>query len=858
MTLQEIKDQILDLIGQTTGIVFPDESTLPDLSSLNAQLATIPDLIPGLGVLLEKPNLRFSGFSDATQSPKLTLSGLLRIGESGVWVSVTIFTKGNDPLEFSLSETPPGEETPAPFGLADLFQLLGGVNIFQELPSELQIADRFRLLGLGIHFDLPSKKLNFLKAGVELGDWDIFDGFTVSSARLDFEITDPFLPSREIATTVGGGYEIKNSSGQTVTALDVELFVPGDGSDWELTSSGDLGSDAEGFLGAISGDIQIGDWLPDTLSAASLSINEFFLRFSPSKKRILQTRIDVGLGLNWEIIPSLLSLGDPFLAFDIVWPDKTQNPQAKAQIDAKLGGQIGIADAILQVVATRNAEKTWRFTGNLEGEIALIDTARQFLGNGINPPSSLNTNLTLNTLQIEITLPAGASAKAGLICGASDLWSLQLGDFSLSAESLQFGIEHKGPGQTSGLLKGKAKLNGMNLGLSYAFAPAQTKLALDWEGIVGTYDASGVNASLGLSITDKSVGDVISLLVKTANPSLGTYRLPEPWDFMDQIPLDLELTWFIRGAKKGRLEVTKPFNPSIDLVVVNISGVSIIRTEAKKVLVSIQGLGHPEWDTANPSSAPPDAGGLGKRLIDLRLLAMGQHVSVQGAAQMKNMKEAISTLRKFTAPGNDGLPNAILFNPQSNWLVGLDFGLLQVPPFDANKAIFAFNLSALFNDPELYGLRIEVNGDKIPPLKGLQFEILYKKINDSIGQYHIELILPDIMRYIEVGAASLVLPEIVVDVYTNGDFKVDFGFPYNFDFKRSFSITVIILGVPVLGSGGFYFGKLSGPTAPPQVPVTTKGTFNPVMVFGLGLQIGVGKYIVKGRSPPASASPWWG
>ena len=47
-------------------------------------------------------------------------------------------------------------------------------------------------------------------------------------------------------------------------------------------------------------------------------------------------------------------------------------------------------------------------------------------------------------------------------------------------------------------------------------------------------------------------------------------------------------------------------------------------------------------------------------------------------------------------------------------------------------------------------------------------------IRDSI-----ELILPDIMRYIEVGAASLVLPEIVVDVYTNGDFKVDFGFPYN-------------------------------------------------------------------------------
>src|SRR5262249_52269625 len=55
----------------------------------------------------------------------------------------------------------------------------------------------------------------------------------------------------------------------------------------------------------------------------------------------------------------------------------------------------------------------------------------------------------------------------------------------------------------------------------------------------------------------------------------------------------------------------------------------------------------------------------------------------------------------------------------------------------------------------------------------------------------------------------------------------------------------IVYGVPVLGSGGFYFGKLSSATAT-QVPSTAKGTFDPVIVFGLGLQLGLGYNFVKG------------
>ena len=81
----------------------------------------------------------------------------------------------------------------------------------------------------------------------------------------------------------------------------------------------------------------------------------------------------------------------------------------------------------------------------------------------------------------------------------------------------------------------------------------------------------------------------------------------------------------------------------------------------------------------------------------------------------------------------------------------------------------------------------------------------FKKITDEIGCYQIEFTLPSVLRNLDFGAFSVALPVIGLQIYTNGDFLFDFGFPYNMDFSRSFTVQAIIYGVPVLGSGGFYF-----------------------------------------------------
>lgn len=89
---------------------------------------------------------------------------------------------------------------------------------------------------------------------------------------------------------------------------------------------------------------------------------------------------------------------------------------------------------------------------------------------------------------------------------------------------------------------------------------------------------------------------------------------------------------------------------------------------------------------------------------------------------------------------------------------------------------------------------------------------------------------------------TIILPVVSIEIYTNGNFKIDFGFPYNMDFSVSFTVQVF----PFTGSGGFYFGMLNGATSS-QVPKnTTCGNFTPVIEFGLGLQVGFGKSVSIG------------
>ncbi|MBD0327484.1 MAG: glycosyl hydrolase, partial [Pyrinomonadaceae bacterium] len=320
--------------------------------------------------------------------------------------------------------------------------------------------------------------------------------------------------------------------------------------------------------------------------------------------------------------------------------------------------------------------------------------------------------------------------------------------------------------------------------------------------------------------------------------------LDAPWDKLLAISLDA----FVLKVNVTKKIVSLTYNTKIDLGFMSITGISLTyqksTTAASSVQISLSGTflgqsvgqdGKPPlaWDAMNQQ--PPAVPGAGSSMLDLQYVGLGQHITFTDLDKLTTVGKVMTAMINSVIPTNGkSLPplgqNGLAFDKDSNWLIGAQFTVMGT-----------VSLSIIFNDPNLYGLLISLAGERAKSLAGLSFEILYRKVTDSIGVYHIELKLPDAMRNLQFGSVALTLPIITLDIYTNGNFRVDFGFPQGMDFSRSFCLQIF----PFIGYGGFYFALLNGQTST-RVPQITNGNFNPVIEFGIGLSVGVGKTINAG------------
>lgn len=335
-----------------------------------------------------------------------------------------------------------------------------------------------------------------------------------------------------------------------------------------------------------------------------------------------------------------------------------------------------------------------------------------------------------------------------------------------------------------------------------------------------------------------TLGAILEYLVNLAAPTLG-FSLTPPWDILNRI----DLSRFVLTIDPTDNVVEFIFNAAVDLGVMRIDTVGARYTKGTgqgKVELILTGnfLGQQytddkplSWDVVNDS--PPAVAGQGSSIVDLRFIGFGQRVTFSGATPdtVAESVARLSAAMQTPTPGENPLSNpGIVYSDQSQWLIGLDVSLMEM-----------IDLAIIFNDPRLYGLSVALKGEKAGSLAGLRFEILYKKITDDIGMYRIELQVPDAFRTIQLGAVSLTLGIIVVEIYTNGNFMIDLGFPYNRVYSRSFTIQAGIF----IGRGGFYFGVLNGDTST-RVPRITNGNFAPVIELGVGLAAGVGREINAG------------
>jgi LysM repeat protein len=396
-----------------------------------------------------------------------------------------------------------------------------------------------------------------------------------------------------------------------------------------------------------------------------------------------------------------------------------------------------------------------------------------------------------------------------------------------------------------GSLAGRFKFLNMQLELGYAFDQARhtNTYSLKFGELMVSYsnpDTQGKKVLL-INFGNVTLGDIVSYLIKLADPAASS-SLSAPWSALNSISLsNLSI---IVNFTDNFIQVSYAAKVNLGFISIDNIGLRYYRNYGQgrvEFLLSGEFLGQ-SYGKENPlawnalGGQPPAVPGAGNKLLDLRYVGIGQHVTLD-ATGLTTVKAVIDAMRKTVVPLSDTAKNpldqvgGLRFDSGANWMFGASFTLLQT-----------FAVNAVFLDPVVYGLRIDVDGPRGDIFQGLAFEILYRKVTDSVGVYHIELKLPDAFRHLEFGSVSVTLPVVVLDIYTNGNFRIDFGFPPSLqDWSRSFSVQVF----PFLGYGGFYFAVLNGETST-RLPAIDNGRFDPSIEFGFALSVGVGKTISIG------------
>ncbi|WP_440067484.1 LysM peptidoglycan-binding domain-containing protein [Tenacibaculum discolor] len=779
--------------------------------------------------------------TEVQQTPLLYFQLQLHLGENIQMDFTTSIAPKTNTFDIAVASTPQKPLTPL-----NMFSLMAGNNWFSNIPPTLQQylnSIAFKGFTTSLNFT-NGVQINSVSAQVgSVGTWNLFDNFSVEEFDVNWWILGPgtinaqsiFFSSRVnfFPTIFKGGFDVEITS-------DLTLSAAFDGT----VSINDL-------LAAVTGGfIKIPESLVSVVFTGfgiDMDINSKYYAFFASG--------DIEMNLITNI-----SLTDAALQLTSTSPVTGMGSNVYT---AAISGLFSIGDLRLQSAVNYNSSTEdggWDLSINMPAGDKLnlgqlMDGLFKKVGFEL-PTSFLPADLSITSFDLTADIPNGEE-KGSYEVKTSIEWKFTFPIINqridiAAALALKFDATKAAGKQYSGGVMGSVLLEYFNaeVKIGYNFDGDDQLLMIEWEGFIAKYNVAGESRTIIFEIKNWSVGSLLTSFMKMLfDPN---FELDAPWDILNKISLDGFKVTYNLDTKEVVVDYKLP--KSLDLVFITINGIKLTKN-AQGVQIAFDGSSVvPAINDSNVFNKEkgqdvkdmPEVPGQGTQYFELRLLAMGQHVELNNAAQYQSIKEvtdamekAFDTPEKGKVPIGPGSGNSLLsFNENSNWLIGTDFGILNVGTKE--KPVWTLEMQAVFNDPNLYGLRIAMAGDKAKIFAGLDFEIMYKKISDGVGVYQIALTLPDALRYLQFGAVNITLPSIALAIYTNGDFMVDIGFPYKLDFSRSFTIQAIVPpGIPAMGSGGFYFGKLSSATTK-KVPQTNYGNFNPVIVFGIGLQVGVG------------------
>ncbi|HEY8096261.1 MAG TPA: hypothetical protein VIE65_09275, partial [Methylobacter sp.] len=797
-----------------------------------------------------------------------------------------------------------------PVGLSDIIQLAGGINLVNSIPPPLNTVTSIGVSSATLTYNTASTTLESFSFTVTQNDptelftlFPFLPGFPqVGGLTFNFIVIDPVKTRKTMFDFAGK--VIFPPSDTNSDAARPTMSLAGSLPDFKIQGA----LDDNGALLSVDDILHI--ILPSTINTG-IPGGFKTLTFSadtPNNNYSFSGTFNA----DWDITVSTSLFTIPLVIKQL----SMSLQRAGKSNGCSFGGVIQIgqddADGTFQLSIMANTpigSTDWTYRGWLsEGTISLSALLYTFT-NGVFKIPAESFDLDIDQLNVEIssggtynfevgavmTLPFGIGRISGFLGVYSDGEIPADSGIKQSSGALQQSSFLALP-SSSLVLIGQAEEKQVP---AYRMMASYTLLDIDWiltvdmknkddyryflslsEYLTGEYvhDDKTKMATVTIKFGNVSVGDIVALMLSWATPG-GPRSLSAPWDILNSIPLNnlaIVVTIPDDKTKRNTISIDYPAdgNLGLNFGIFTLNGLKftyqpkIEDPKKYEVIVELDGKfitgdSIPSWDATDPNSAPVPAGS-GNKYLDIRLLALGQHVTVEGYESFTSVEDAINAMRSLEPPKDDnsipvsanptkGQPK---FDPKSNWLIGMNFGVLrfggdesvnggegkQLALANESKAGYMLDLSIIFNDPNLYALRFALDGPVAKTLAGLAFEIMYKKVSDSIGMYQAKLTLPNAVRQLQFGVCGITLPNFGVQIYTNGDFLVDIGFPYNNDFTVSFAVQIQAGPIPLIGAGGIYFGKLSSATTS-LVPLTKNGAFNPVIALGVGLQVGLGKDI---------------
>ncbi len=585
----------------------------------------------------------------------------------------------------------------------------------------------------------------------------------------------------------------------------------------------------------------VGSGTPPT--PPGMSLTSFWFTADPNQRSF---RAEAELNMDWALSPFrsiVFDLTGMSFFVDLSQSSVSAGLAASIRLDDQAAPNGLFPTISVGARAERAQGKTvWTFEGGLlpGAPLSLTRIAKRMLDVEVRDWPNF-PEIRIDTLGF--TVETGDQGYYAANGSASLLWSPKILDTDVRvAVTAGASVTKPTGGTASGTVAGSLALNRLAMSLSFDFGvPNPTwrfrvQFGEPWlELTTFTTQDQPPHRILTAQLGGVTLGSIIEYLVNLAAPTLG-YRLDAPWDALNRV----DLSRFLLSLDLTASSVTLSMNLPIDLGVMQISKLGLKYTRGaglSGVELTLEGrfFGQQKalgWDVIR--DPPPAVPGKGS-LIDLYYLALGQRVRPQDQSP-KTVRAFLDAMEKAMQPlppgGNTPPPigNGVEFAADSEWLIGLDIDLAET-----------FRLGLLFNDPNLYGLSIALRGPKAGTFGGLDFQLLYKKISDTIGMFRIDLALPIAMRSFTFGPVGITLGTIALEVYTNGNFTIDFGYPWKRDFSRAFTLQYF----PFIGRGGIYYGYLNGATSS-RVPRITDGTFDPVIELGVGLAVGIGKEVVFG------------